>query len=350
MKETVAANEFKNTTLTYVQKKGQACLFLLLDTLKDLDNEEFMPASLAGDDRIQKIKAFAAELALSLDELIDQGAEAAKAALVLVEENKAALVAIAKSIYTYEHALTLTGDLITQANRRFSAAQMNEEDAQLINPNRLVEDCMAYVDAEEISSPESIRKAEMLACFPLRMARLKFNAYIEDSLSEMLPIFSEKDTDRFIETLKLRFYPFATETYGKDFLPFKEKMERAFFAETDVLDEEGFDALWDEADGTAKEIADTLYYLEMLSEPLIFLTVLLSYVEDLDMLFDNNLVYKDLYYTFKENFRTENFELIVDQFSKNLEESLETVLDEGMDLEKRVERQMSRFTAHVPDE
>ncbi|MDR2903738.1 MAG: hypothetical protein LBU77_04460 [Clostridiales bacterium] len=349
MKEVTNAKMFEAAVAEYVRKKGQACLFLLMDTLKDLDNEEFVPEGFADNELIQEIKAAAADLALCLDAVFDQGPAAVSNAVALLEQQKEKLTAFAKTVYACDHAMVSLEDIWVPHSRCRSAEQLYAEEGDDIDAHGFIADCMDYINSDAVELPREVKKADIMSCFPLRMARQKYNGHVESGVLSLLAALSEADADRLTETLKLRFYSFKTALFSEAPAEIKGKIEALYAVDFESLDEAAAEAAWTENDALTKEIVDMLQYLEMLLEPLIFLLALLKFTADFDALFEDNLVYKDLYYTFKENYSTDNFELIVDNFSGLLDDTLEQVLDDCLEREKQIKKYFRPLARKTPD-
>lgn len=329
------AKDFKSLMAGYVQKKMQASVFLLLYTLKDLDNDEFIPECLAGNQDINFMKGSIINTTLNLENIMDGGPSAIENALSSLLTMKKDLINIGHSVFSYNYSNNIISDILSHFNRMNGIQEMErDKDNLLFNTHILTDDCMEYIRYDKIKSFASEKKADIIRCFPLRMTRQKYNDYIRTSVKQIINGFSEKDTDNFIKTLKLKFYPFKSETYGNHFESFKKRID--FIADSDFesFNEEDYDKTWDEIDSLTKELEELMYYLDMVLEAVIYLSLILNFAPDFDFIFEDNLVYKDIYFSFKENFKTDNFEVIVDALAENLDENLENILDECMNLEK----------------
>lgn len=337
------AKDFKSLMVEYVQKKMQASVFLLLYTLKDLDNNEFMPECLSGNKDINLIKESIIDITLNLENIMDGGSSSINSALSNLADMKDDLINIGHSVFAYNYSNNITADILSHFDRiHWIRKDEKDKDDFQIDFYKLMDDCMEYIRDDKIKSFASEKKADIIKCFPLRMTKQKYNDYIRTSVKKIINDFSEKDAENFIKMLKLKFYPFKSEPRGNYLESFKKRIDTIADSDFESFNKEDFDNCWDEIDSLTKELEELMYYLDMILEAVIYLTLILNFASSFDFIFDDNLVYKDIYFTFKENFKTENFEIILDAFAENLDVNLENILDECINLEKYLEKLINK--------
>ncbi len=107
------------------------------------------------------------------------------------------------------------------------------------------------------------------------------------------------------------------------------------FAESNFMAPESSEKLERVMSETERDIMDVISDLTLLYECLNDLNILVTFITDEAILFDEQLVIKDIFYSFKATIKTED-ELFVDQLFELLDRTIEQITDEDVDNTKEI--------------
>ena len=332
----------------YVQKKAQAALFLLVNTLIELDGDEFMPPTLAAEPDIQTIKAFAIQTALTLPELLERGNGADQAAHQEIKAMQDKLIEWGDSVFAYQYATDTTGHCLSYYNIIHSAASLETNPGKDVDIHQLIEDCMQYIN-EANASPAQC-KADVIACFPMRMTRERYQDYVAGHITAMAPGLSSGHLDGLLKTLACKYNAFGAPAYGRHLPAYGARISHLFEKDFGAFTEKDFDEAWEAVGAIAEELEEAIYILDILLEALAYLAIIITFSPDLDFVLDDDLLYKDVYYAFQENFSKDGFEAIQESLEENLDTALMPILDECLSLEKTLDALFQKAAQQEPDE
>ncbi len=325
----------------YVQKKVQAATFLLIDTVIALFDDSLMPDCLVGNEEITALKQYILDTTLSLDEIAEYEPERTDVFIKDMLNRKSRLIEIGKSGYTYSYANNLTKALTGHYGRLLFLNLDTSNKNRPINTSAFFSDCMKYIKKENgFVEPE--RKADVISCFPVRMTKQRYADHVKTGLYQLMKNFPVVDCAGFIEIMCLKFYPFDVDCYGHYFTHIKDNINRIFNSQFENFDTEQFQKSWDELDAISDEINSLINYFELMYDALVFLPIILNFAPGFDFITGDNMLYKDTFFAFKENFDKEDFEAIEDRFSSTLNDITDNLTDECLQAEKMIEDMLDK--------
>ncbi len=194
---------------------------------------------------------------------------------------------------------------------------------------KIFDDCINFiyeVDSEYENAIDFIsakRRCDILSCLPLRMTKAKYNDYIREFF-KYLSIDSPKSSlVNFLGLYKDLFVPFKSDYFGKYFNHISEGLVKLWNLDFDSISDEEIEKAISDLEELGKNNVDISKFLFMLYNDINYIVNLLLFCIDDEYLFDDDIMFKDIYFTTKNIIKSESDRVFIDDILSRIYDEIE---------------------------
>ncbi|WP_250227917.1 hypothetical protein [Anaeropeptidivorans aminofermentans] len=322
--------ELKLKYINHIKLKLKASFLMLLDNAVRLCHESVPFEEELPEDLIVIRKRIVHHLK-NLPDLLDLKMEERTEAIKEFKGLKEDIISIGESIYCY-HSLN---NIISEIFLRYHKLHLIRSEKEVkINLNNFYKDAISFVTREQHTDTAPYDIASLMRCFPLKMARNRYYDYVSKGIYALAEGSDEEYLKDIISLFKLRFFPAGFDFYGKYFPSVKNELDEYLKINFDDLSHDEVLRQADSLEENMELIEEISSYAGMLYESINYLLILTTFTTNFEYITEENLIYKDIYYTVSKNINTEDFALYEENIYHDLEEATIIVVDEIIAQEK----------------
>jgi len=327
----------KEEVMQIIPKKLQ---FNLLHLLSDICLDMKEPLDFDENGELNKIFDKVKNLTSEVYDIILLPSDKRSDFLKKVEEARKDILDLKKYIYTLIELLkTVTVRVMDETNlKKFSKGK----DFKNINFDfsKIKKDCLDFIfweDDEEFYDIEVFRKeAFILSCLPLKMTREKYNDYLRAFFENLFGGIRKSIAEERIEFLKYSFAPFKEEFLGKKFSYISDGLMEFWKMDLSEQPYEKFKEYIEILENKKDNILKIKDFISSLYNDINYITNLVLFCFDEEYLFEDNIMFKDLYFSTRELISSKDNEV----FNETI---LDRVYDCIEDLEKEINVMYSKI-------
>lgn len=318
----------KEIALEDIKLKIQASFFMLLSNAKMLKDEGCWNIPYKADEKIKVIENKIIECILNLDSFFKNSSSTRDNHIKTFISLKKEFVIITESIYCYFYYNEQLKNIVDN-HIKLSIAKENKEIK--INNNMLYDTCINFINNAEFNGDKI---SHIMSILPIEMTDEEFINYIENSL---IIKFKEKDKDllnNLLTNLKLKFLSKQMPNYGIYYPQITDKLNTISNIDMYNLTYnelfEVYESLVDNLD-IFSEIED---YLSTIYESINYIIYILTFSHDIDFILEENLIYKDIFYSCKNSLNGNLNEELKYKLDDLISDTCERLVDIIIDIEK----------------
>ncbi len=184
--------------------------------------------------------------------------------------------------------------------------------------------------------------SEIIASFPIRMTREKYNDYVTKAVALLTKDLPKEFSNSCIDRLKDMFYADCEDSFKEDFSLMYEKLKATEETASEINNEEITEALND-IDGNVEALHNIFALLSVYFNDVIYLQILSMFAVDSEFLFNDDMIAKDLYYSLKDVITTKDTSLL-DEILGRVENEIGERFDLAKPIEDEIKGKLEKIT------
>lgn len=177
-------------------------------------------------------------------------------------------------------------------------------------------------------------KGNLLSLVPLRMTKNKYREVITNAFIETFIGLRESFVDKRIYVLKQVMSPFSHDDYGKYFPLIKDKLDDMWKTDYINMTKNELNKLIENCYDTRDEIEKIIDTASMYYNHLNYIENILLFCVDNDYLYEDDILFKDIYYTTCNIIKDKSNIVFADKILNDTEKRIDLTLNEINRLEK----------------
>lgn len=201
------------------------------------------------------------------------------------------------------------------------------------NDKNIINICMNYVSSDENNMANVMNMSKILSLIPLKMTKSKYYDYIKKSLEIMFSAGSKDLLDSLAETLKYKFAPFEFENLKKYHADTIEEIDRLIELYPEALSSKKENTIQRNIDKLLLKLDSLMVSCSVVYNDINYLLNIVSFCFDEQYLFNDDLIFKDLYYSTCNAIKSHENIFLLDNVLKDTQIRIENLSDEIKTLE-----------------
>lgn len=321
----------KETIFQDIKLKLQASFFMLLDNSIILKDNLSWQLPYEKPSNFKNIEDTVIKITNDLKDILEKPIDSRDSYISHLSKIKTEIINIAESLYCY---YAYNNQLKKIIDNYEHIIYIQEEKIANIDINAFFKDCMDFVSKDNNPFDESTNISTLMSCFPIKMTKEKYQEYVKKSLDSLFIDASQNFIDEILRSFKLKISPTNMPEYGKYFLEIKDKLETIAKLDLENLKLDELEELYNTLDDNFEIIAEIEDYLSILLECVNYQICIITFTDDIDYIIDNNLIYKDIFYTSKNILSEELENDLKERLKDLLNNTCEEIIDEIIPIEK----------------
>lgn len=325
-------------------KKIQAAFAILLSNYVEIWEDGCWTSAYGEPEAVKEIRAHIAASIANLPDALQYDGEGLEVYLKQLACCKETVMAIEKTLLAYSFQL----EFLSFTRRYYSGSLFYERERPAVtNISRILSDCMAYVVETGLGAAGSMRKAEVLSAFPVKMTRERYYDYVKESVLLVYRLGASTQApgslsfiDQYVERSRFMFKSDASPSYGAYFSDIAAKIDEFGAMEMDKMDARALEEAGRGIDALSDEITLLHDFFLLLFECVNSLIILGAFSSDFDGLFDGNFAFRDAYHAIVENMENSDKSLFYEKVSGIVSERLDILMDGVPVLNEKCEKQL----------
>lgn len=277
---------------------------------------------------------------LELNDIFSLSMDKREKFLDKINETKKDIKEIARSLFIYDNFKLILFDLFNDESNYRKINEYNDFQNYKFDYYAVLGDCFKFIYEKEGETEfrqkyiESVKKGKIISCLPMKMTKARYNDYLRNSFLNMFRGTTKNSVIGLTEFLKYAFAPFNIKGYGKSFHHIGDKLLSLFdidipsLSDTDI--EENIELIFDlEVDiDELKEILSSFY------NDLNYIQNLALFCVDSEYLFEDDIMFKDLYFSTKNIIEAGENEIFIDDILDRVYDKIELMENEIDSMDK----------------
>lgn len=334
---TILEEKIRNLSADYIYQQAVGSLLLLLMSAMEDAERPALPYEIPAD--IQEIKAECKAYLLRLEDLLECGDAAARAAaLEDCMKLKKNLLSIYETIYSYFSQWNILSTLVSDqvALRKYQEEDFSQKQVEW---SLFFADCHAFLESAETLLEQKNYMGQLLKCLPLSMTRDHFYDNVRTSLEAA---FAE-ESEAFISTSLQAFEGFCSPKenplYGKYFPEIAAWLAERQARPLKDLSNEDLAAYYQELQELFDTLKDIEEYFSCILHDINSLILLFYLTYSFGDLTEGSAAYADLYHTvcafLSDQLSLTEKAAYLDTLMEQLEAAVEPVIDQANAIGKK---------------
>ena len=277
---------------------------------------------------------------LELNDIFSLSMDKREKFLDKINEAKKNIKEISRSLFIYDNFKLFLFDLFNEENSYRKINEYDDFENYKFAYYAVLDDCLKFIYEKENALEfkqkyiESVKKGKIISCLPMKMTKVRYNDYLRNSFLNMFRGTTKNSVIGLMEFLKYSFAPFNIKEYGKYFHYVGEKLLSLFDVDiaslSDADIDENIELIFDlESDiDELKEILSSFY------NDLNYIQNLALFCVDSEYLFEDDIMFKDLYFSTKNIIEAGENELFIDDILDRVYDKIELMENEINSMDK----------------
>jgi len=257
-----------------------------------------------------------------------------------INEAKNKIKKIAQSFFIYDNFKRILFELFNEEYQYRAIKENDDFDDWEFDYNSVIDDCFEFIYEGEGDTElneeyvELIRKSKIISCIPLKLTKAKYNDYLKNSLSELFADSTKNTVNDLTEFFKHSFAPFNAKEYGKHLHYIGDKFLALFDIEPSELSDDDIKKNIELLIDMEKAIDENKEMLTSFYNDLNYIQNLTLFCVDSEYLFEDDIMFKDLYFTVKNIIEARENEVFIDDILDRAYDEIESMENEITAMDK----------------
>ena len=269
------------------------------------------------------------EFTVNLNDIFSLSTDKREDFLKKINETKNNVKKAARSLFIYDSFKTILFEFFAEEESYRKIKEFNDFENSTFDYDAIVDDCFEFIYENDNEGKigeeyiELIKKSKIISCLPLKMTKVKYNDYLRNSFLKMFEGTTKNSVIGLTEFLKYSFAPFNAKEYGETFYYISEKFSALL--DIDPLElsddeiEENIELIFD----IESEIDEAKEFLSSFYNDLNYIQNLTLFCVDSEYLFEDDILFKDLYFSAKNVIETKENEVFIDDILDRIYDKIE---------------------------
>ncbi|NLI89042.1 MAG: hypothetical protein GX366_01340 [Epulopiscium sp.] len=279
-------------------KHGVSLAYIsLLSDLTNLLSNPFTSAISEIDEDLGTIINDLKDYYISLDTLVGGDTNSRNQCASKLQDHHKILESKFKTINAYSRELSHISAVL---ENQYYLITTDPKDIEGIDYHQFIHEGLGFIEEEENLEDKVVKRKEFLRLLPMRMTKDSFNDYVEESLNQISISPTDIDNKLFFSVFTQLFDGRVEENYGIFFTDIYSAIEDLRNSSQSELSGEDIEELFDDIyllKDTTDKLYDTIATLHKIVSSFSILLILDNIT--LDILFEEHVAYKDLFYVVK---------------------------------------------------
>lgn len=335
----------KEIALEDIKLKIQASFFMLLSNVKMLKDKGCWNISYEKNKDIKIIEDKIFKCVSELDRFLQNNSNERDKQITDFIKLKNDFIIISESIYAYFYYNHYLKKIITNQLKLVAAKDNADKN---INNNIVFNACLEFISESDIKK-EKI--PAVMSILPLKITREKYNDYIKDSLMIMTKNGNKNFVNCLIKNLKLKFLPNQVSNYGLYYPEIKDKLNAIDNMDIEELNYEQLFESYELLADNLEVFSELEDYLSTIYESINYIIYILTFSHDIDFIFEDNLIYKDIFYSCKNMLKDVLEQELKSNLDNLISDTCERLVDLIIDIEKSISQMLDKVkTNSLPED
>lgn len=314
--------KLKDTSMALIQHKLQLnmlnCIYDILNTLENDKNSEI-------NSNIIQIKQSMYKIFTSINEYLKTPLNERKE--TIKELNNLISNLINNSFSSYINFYYLNNSMLYIINE-YKLIQVEKNEKFNLNFSLIQNDCINFISTEKDEFIKKFMAGIIISKFPLRMTKDKYYEYIKLSFNDM---FKNLPINFLNGSVKLLEYKFCPENFINEddiyYSSIYNKIKEINNINLKDISESEINNILDELEEYKNLISLNIEYMSVLFNILNYLLNIISYAYDSEYIFEDDFVFKDMYFSVCDIINNKNNDYIKESVIKNINKKIELIYE-----------------------
>jgi len=329
MKNNTKENKIKEIAMELIPKKLRINLLHLLSDIC-LNIEE--PVDCDGIDEVLDIMTEIENLTCEINDFLIMPIDKRDDFINKTEAIKKNIMEYTKSVYVHGRFIEMISKFLIEQKsvREFEKNNLFNKE-EMLNFSKIFEDCINFIydiDSENediIDFISAKRRGDILSCLPLRMTKAKYNDCIRQFFKRSSRDSLKSDFVSSLELYKDIFAPFKSAYFSKYFSHISEELIKLWNLDFDNISDEELEKAISDLEKLREDNVRISGFIFMLYNDINYIINLVLFCIDDEYLFDDDIMFKDIYFTTKNIIKSKNNEVFIDDILSRIYDEIESM-------------------------
>jgi|GEM_PF-4771466 len=329
----------KEIALEDIKLKIQASFFMLLNNAKTLKSNNCWNIPYNKDETLQGVEGKILNYVLNLDNLFGDDASVRDNQILDFAKTKKEVLEISESVYSYFY---YNAQLRKITDNHLNLSVLEKHENINVNSTVLKKGYLDFISKNDDTEIDKISTA--MSSIPLNMIDKKYNDYIKNSLETMLKNTNETSAKDTLRSLKLKFSANKVPNYGIYYKEMYNKLETISCLDIETLSYDELNEIYETLEDNAQIFTEIEDYLATIYESINYIIYILTFSHDINFIFEENLIYKDIFYACKDSLKNGTEELD-EQLDESISNICESLVDRIIDMKESINQVLKNKSA-----